>query len=145
MEAGLVEPQKPATSGLIASQHQYLTYLHTTPDERNPMIGGDAIRGYIDLMVLSILREHASYPYELVKTITEISGGAYAIKQTTLYSAVKRLEATGLVASFPDVSESGKPRTYYRLTDEGRASLRSKIAEWKATRAVVDRFVKGSH
>ncbi|OAP85780.1 transcriptional regulator [Peptidiphaga gingivicola] len=109
------------------------------------MIGGDAIRGYIDLMVLSILREHASYPYELVKTITEISGGAYAIKQTTLYSAVKRLEATGLVASFPDVSESGKPRTYYRMTDEGRASLRSKIAEWKATRAVVDRFVKGSH
>ena len=106
------------------------------------MIGGDAIRGYIDLMVLSILREHASYPYELVKTITEISGGAYAIKQTTLYSAVKRLEATGLVASFPDVSKS---RTYYRMTDEGRASLRSKIAEWKATRAVVDRFVKGSH
>ena len=98
------------------------------------MIGGDAIRGYIDLMVLSILREHASYPYELVKTITEISGGAYTIKQTTLYSAVKRLEA-----------ETGKPRTYYRITDEGRISLRSKIAEWKATRAVVDRFVKGSH
>ena len=109
------------------------------------MISADAIRGYVDIMILSILERQASYPYELVKTITEVSGGAYTIKQTTLYSAVKRLEATGLVASFPDVSESGKPRTYYRMTDEGRVSLRAKIAEWKATRAVVDRFVKGSH
>ena len=109
------------------------------------MISADAIRGYIDLIVLYLLKRQQSYAYDLAKTITEVSDGEYTIKQTTLYSAVKRLEATGLVASFPDVSESGKPRTYYRMTDEGRASLRSKIAEWKATRAVVDRFVKGSH
>lgn len=73
------------------------------------MIGGGAIRGYTDPMTLSVLRERTSYPYEFVKIITEISGGAYVIKQTTFYSAAKRLEATGPIASFPDVSEPGKP------------------------------------
>ncbi|MBF0940624.1 MAG: PadR family transcriptional regulator, partial [Schaalia georgiae] len=55
------------------------------------MISADAIRGYIDLIVLGLLRERPSYAYELAKTISQVSQGQYAIKQTTLYSALKRL------------------------------------------------------
>ena len=95
------------------------------------MISADAIRGYVDIMILSILERQASYP------------GEYVIKQTTLYSAVKRLESQGLVDSRPGVSESGKPRTYYRITAAGNEYLRAKCEEWQATKAVVDRFVKG--
>ena len=107
------------------------------------MISADAIRGYVDLMVLSLLREGPSYAYELAQRITVTSGDAYAIKQTTLYSAVKRLEAAALVDSFPDVSPSGKPRTYYRLTEAGRAHFDLKVAEWQSTKSVVDRFIEG--
>lgn len=107
------------------------------------MISADAIRGYVDIMILSILRTAPSYAYELAHTISEVSGGEYTIKQTTLYSAVKRLEASGHVESFPGLSPSGKPRTYYRLTPAGSASLLAKCQEWEATRSVVDRFVKG--
>ena len=107
------------------------------------MISADAIRGYIDLIVLGLLRGRPSYAYELAKTISQVSQGQYAIKQTTLYSAVKRLESQGLVDSRPGVSESGKPRTYYRITAAGNEYLRAKCEEWQATKAVVDRFVKG--
>ena len=107
------------------------------------MISADAIRGYIDIMILSILRESPSYAYELAKTIAEVTGGDYAIKQTTLYSALKRLEATGLVSSFPGVSETGKTRTYYQLTDSGHEALIAKCREWAATKSVVDHFTKG--
>ncbi|GAA2531142.1 PadR family transcriptional regulator [Microbacterium mitrae] len=107
------------------------------------MISADAIRGYIDLMILSLLRSEASYPYEIAQQISSVTGADYAIKQTTLYSAVKRLEATGLVTSFPGISESGKPRTYYQISDEGRAHLEQKIAEWNLTKKVVDRFLEG--
>ena len=110
---------------------------HTTP------VSADAIRGYIDLIVLSLLRTTPSYAYELAKTITETSRGQYTIKQTTLYSAVKRLEASGLVESYPGLSPSGKPRTYYRLTPAGSSALVEKCEEWAATKSVVDRFVKG--
>ncbi|WP_111836477.1 PadR family transcriptional regulator [Actinomyces bovis] len=106
------------------------------------MISADAIRGYVDLMVLSLLQQRPSYAYELAKTITEVSAGEYTIKQTTLYTALKRLEASGLTVSYADVSESGKPRTYYRLTAQGTTYLSQKLTEWEDTKNLVDRFAK---
>lgn len=107
------------------------------------MISADAIRGYVDLMVLSIIRKRPSYAYELSQTISEIGAGDYVVKQTTVYSAVKRMESAGLVESSARLSESGKSRTYYAITSLGEAHLRHKVAEWEITREVVDRFVKG--
>ena len=70
------------------------------------MISADAIRGYIDLIVLSLLKRQPSY-----------SG----------------------------VSDSGKSRTYYRLTPEGAAHLAAKVSEWEDTKTLIDRFAKGAH
>ncbi|KIP53702.1 PadR family transcriptional regulator [Leucobacter komagatae] len=108
------------------------------------MIGADAIRGYVDLMVLSLLRNRPSYAYDLAQQISAVTGDAYAIKQTTLYSAVKRLEAATLVTSFAGASDSGKPRTYYQITTAGLEHLEQKLAEWEVTKSVVDRFVEGA-
>ncbi|QAB17404.1 PadR family transcriptional regulator [Leucobacter muris] len=107
------------------------------------MISGDAIRGYIDLMILSLLRRAPSYAYELARQISAVTGADYTIKQTTLYSAVKRLENARLVTSYPGTSQSGKPRTYYRITEAGAGHLSLKVAEWHSTKSVVDRFVAG--
>ena len=109
------------------------------------MISADAIRDYIDLIVLTLLRRRPSYAYELARTITGVSAGEYTMKQTTLYSALKRLEAAGLTSSYASVSASGKPRTYYRLTDAGAAYLADKLAEWEATKTLIDRFAQGHH
>lgn len=109
------------------------------------MISADAVRGYVDLMVLSLLRDSPSYAYELAGQISTVTGDDYAIKQTTLYSAVKRLEGSGLVTSFPGISNSGKPRTYYRITDLGLNHLALKIQEWRDTKTIIDRFTEGPH
>ena len=42
------------------------------------MISADAIRGYIDLMVLSLLRSRPSYAYELAQQISAVTGDDYA-------------------------------------------------------------------
>lgn len=107
------------------------------------MIGADAIRGYVDLMVLSLLRSGPSYAYELAQRITAISGEDYAIKQTTLYSAVKRLEVGEYVSSSAGISPSGKPRNYYSITPQGLEHLALKAEEWDRTKTVVDRFIEG--
>ena len=107
------------------------------------MIGADAIRGHIDLILLSVLETRPSYAYELSRTITDGSRGEYLIKQTTLYTAVKRLQSQGLLDSYEDVSTSGKPRTYYKLTAAGLEQLDVKRAEWRSTRALVDHFTEG--
>ena len=105
------------------------------------MISADAIRGYIDLIVLTLLHDRPSYAYALAKTITEVSAGEYTIKQTTLYTALKRLESSGLADSYSGVSDSGKSRTYYRLTASGGDHLTAKLAEWEDTKTLIDRFI----
>src|SRR5690554_3698887 len=99
------------------------TAISTSHERGVTMISADAVRGYIDLMLLSLLRTTPSYPYELAQQISTVAGDTYTIKQTTLYSAVKRLEAAGLVTSFAGTSASGKPRTYYRITEQGHSHL----------------------
>lgn len=108
------------------------------------MIGADAIRGHIDLIVLAILEHEASYPYAISQAIETTSSGEYAIKQTTLYTAMKRLEDSGAVESFPGVSEAGRPRTYYRLTELGTDLLRAKRTEWGQVVRLMDHYTKGT-
>lgn len=104
------------------------------------MIRADAIRGHIDLIVLAILEAEPSYAYAIALTITESSGSDFVIKQTTLYTALKRLETAGLLMSFEAYSQTGRRRTYYALTPEGGDQLAALRTEWLATRLLVDHF-----
>lgn len=107
-------------------------------------ISSDVIRGYNDTMILYILQEAPSYGYEISKSIKEISGGKYVIKETTLYSAFSRMEKNGYIKSFeaaPDSSGNGKKRTYYSITDEGRAYYKAKCDEWEVTKEVIEQFI----
>ena len=104
-------------------------------------ISSDVIRGYNDTMILYLLSDQPSYGYELSKKIREMTGGKYAIKETTLYSAFNRMEKNGYVTSFYQNASNGKRRTYYQITDEGRAFYREKCEEWKLTKEVVECFI----
>lgn len=107
------------------------------------IISSDVIRGYNDTMILFLLLDKPSYGYEISKKIKELSCEKYIIKETTLYSAFTRMEKNGYVRSFYDNNNpSGKRRTYYCITDEGRAYYNEKCSEWLVTKEVVENFIK---
>ena len=114
-------------------------------------ISSDIIRGYIDVMILRALWEKDSYGYEISRTITEISGHHYSMKETTLYSAFSRLEKLQYLSSYPGSVSGGRERTYYALTPEGRQYYRQKCAEWALTKTIIAKFIldeeniNGSH
>lgn len=111
-------------------------------------ISSDVIRGYNDTIILYLLLDHPSYGYEISKQIKSLSEEKYIIKETTLYSAFTRMEKNGYIESFyDDDAGSGKRRTYYRITDTGRAYYQEKCAEWRLTKDVIERFIKegGNH
>ncbi len=103
-------------------------------------ISSDVIRGYNDTIILFLLKDEPSYGYEIQKQIRSLSKEKYIIKETTLYSAFTRLEKSGYVTSYVDDS-SGKKRTYYKITDEGKAYYDSKCEEWQLTKEVVENFI----
>jgi PadR family transcriptional regulator PadR len=106
-------------------------------------ISSDVIRGYNDTMILYLILESPSYGYEISKQIKNLSENKYIIKETTLYSAFTRMEKNGYVESFSQEAEgTGKKRTYYRITDEGRKYYSEKCEEWALTKEVVEKFIK---
>ena len=95
-------------------------------------ISSDVIRGYNDTMILYLLLDKPSYGYEISKQIKTLSNEKYVIKETTLYSAFTRMERN---------NAAGKRRTYYRITEAGRAYYQQKCEEWLLTQEVVEKFI----
>ena len=106
------------------------------------MISSDVIRGYTDTMILYLLLDQPSYGYEISRQIRKLSEEKYVMKETTLYSAFGRLEKNGYVTSFYGNETNGKRRTYYRITEKGRAYYREKCEEWHVTMEVVGKFIR---
>ena len=105
-------------------------------------ISSDVIRGYNDTMILYLLLDKPSYGYEISKQIKTLSNEKYVIKETTLYSAFTRMEKNGYIESFSnDANATGKRRTYYRITEDGRRYYQEKCEEWRLTQEVVDKFI----
>ncbi|MCL2018995.1 MAG: PadR family transcriptional regulator [Oscillospiraceae bacterium] len=107
------------------------------------MISSEVIRGYIDLMILCVLRRGESYGYEIGKIIRQITQGEYIIKETTLYSAFARMERGGLIESYPGSITHGKMRTYYRTTQKGHEFFKEKREEWEFTKKIISKFTDG--
>ena len=63
-------------------------------------ISSDLIRGHINTIILRTLYDGDKYGYEIISEIEEKSRGQYALKQPTLYSALKRLESQDYVTSY---------------------------------------------
>lgn len=94
--------------------------------------------GTVALMLLGLLAGagRAMYGYEIVR---ELEGrGGPAIKQGTLYPALRALERQGLLASRTAASAAGPPRRYYRVSAAGRRALASWSRIWRATRDAVE-------
>lgn len=54
-------------------------------------IRADVLRGHTDAVILAQLMRRDSYGYEINKTIESLSGGAFVLKEATLYTAFRRL------------------------------------------------------
>lgn len=101
----------------------------------------EKLRGSNDIIILSILSRGDSYGYDISKKITELSGGAYGIRETTLYSALDRLERLGLVDSYAGAETMGRPRTYLRLTDRGRDYFAEQVRQWREAAEIMRCFI----
>ena len=74
-------------------------------------------------LILTALVDQPRHGYGIVQEVARISGGQVMLKVGTLYGALDRLTAEGLLALDRDEIESGRLRRYYRLTDSGAAQL----------------------
>jgi PadR family transcriptional regulator, regulatory protein PadR len=96
--------------------------------------------GTTALVLLSLLSgsRKPMYGYQIAKLIDHDSTSSATMKQGAFYPVLRSLEANGLLASSVEPSVSGPPRRYYRITPEGRATLREWRRIWSETRRFVE-------
>ena len=101
-------------------------------------LSADILRGYTDAIILRQLSQGDSYGYQINKNVSALSGGAFEMKEATLYTAFRRLESAGYIRSYWGDELSGARRRYYAITDAGREKLRTDRAAWMETKDQID-------
>jgi len=84
-------------------------------------------KGLLTFWLLLLLHERESYAFEMSRLVADASRGTIRADENSIYRALNRFEALGLVASSWQDSEVGPPRRYYRLTETGHELLRAFI------------------
>ena len=93
-------------------------------------------RGVVVLAVLSQLRDFR-YGYELRQALAD---RGMTIEEGTLYPLLRRLEAKGVLTS-EWRTDSGAPRRYYVLSEEGRQMHCSLAESWRGLNRTMDRLL----
>ena len=88
-------------------------------------------------LILTALAERPLHGYGIVQDVLALSEGRTRLKVGTLYGALDRLTAEGLLEQDHDEVESGRLRRYYRLTRDGRGALAEEADLRAATARVV--------
>ena len=99
----------------------------------------ELLKGVTEVLLLAVLADGPAYGYGLARTIDERSGGYFTLSQGTLYPALARLQAAGLiVGEWRPGASPGKPRRYYALTEAGHRELAGRLDVWAGFAAAVD-------
>jgi DNA-binding PadR family transcriptional regulator len=80
-------------------------------------------KGLLSFWILLLLYERPSYPYEMSAEVTKISQGTISVDDNSIYRALNRFEAVGIVKSELQQSNTGPQRRYYSLTNKGKTLL----------------------
>ena len=74
-------------------------------------------------LILTALAEGPQHGYGIIQDVGRISGDRVTLRAGTLYGALERLDADGLIDVDREEVVDGRLRRYYRLTEEGSARL----------------------
>ncbi|HXD65339.1 MAG TPA: PadR family transcriptional regulator [Solirubrobacteraceae bacterium] len=90
----------------------------------------ESLKGHLDALILAVLADGPLHGYAIIEQLKRRSDGALALPEGTVYPALHRLEAAGLLSSEWSDGEGRRRRTY-ELTRRGRRELGTRRSEWR--------------
>jgi PadR family transcriptional regulator, regulatory protein PadR len=100
-------------------------------------MGPDQLRGHLGMLLLAVLAAGPAHGYAISAELRRRSDGLLSIVEGSLYPALHRLEAAGLVASSAEIAD-GRRRRRYEMTADGKAALEEEMRSWDVFKGCVD-------
>jgi PadR family transcriptional regulator PadR len=85
-------------------------------------------KGVLEMCILSLLSSEEMYTSDI---IDRLRNAQLVVVEGTLYPLLSRLKNDGLLEYYWQESNSGPPRKYFRITEEGSASLKELKKSWE--------------
>ena len=95
-------------------------------------------------MILSILQESENYGYQIIQSVKRVTGGRLEWSDGMLYPVLHRLEKDGLIRAQWRLSDEGRRRKYYRITERGRSELESEMEQWMSVHRALSSLWKAA-
>jgi PadR family transcriptional regulator PadR len=91
-------------------------------------------------LILAILARGEIYGYQIIQNVIEISGGTLEWSEGMLYPVLHRMEKENLIRSQWRITDNGRRRKYYRLTELGKAELEKERKQWMSVHKLLTRL-----
>jgi PadR family transcriptional regulator, regulatory protein PadR len=94
--------------------------------------------------ILTALTDRPLHGYAVMQAVAELSGGRVRLRASTLYDALDRLAAEGLIEISGEEAVGRRLRRFYRLSPHGRAALDLEVRRLRANAAVAAQRLRAS-
>src|SRR5688500_6554549 len=108
-----------------------------------PRPQNELLHGTLDVLILKALGEAPRHGYEIVRHVSNSTGGAVAIEDGSLYPALYRLEKKVQSRGQWGISDAGRRARFYELTDAGRKALAAQTEAWTKFATGVSKLLLG--
>lgn len=102
----------------------------------------DLLQGTLAVLILKSLSWGPMHGYGIARWIEHVSGDELPIEEGSLYPALHRLQARGLVTSQWSVSETNRRVKTYTITAQGTQQLKAEMSRWQLFSAAVSRVLE---
>jgi PadR family transcriptional regulator, regulatory protein PadR len=97
--------------------------------QQHAMSQTELLKGTLGTIILRLLEDKGRmYGYEITQLVKEMSGDRILVKEGSLYPALHKLEADGLIIS-EEVFIGKRARKYYTLTKPGKNAAKEAVNE----------------
>lgn len=90
----------------------------------------EALKGHLEGLLMAALEPSPLHGYAVIEALRDGSSGHFDLPTGTVYPALHRLEAAGLIKSGWSVV-AGRRRRTYQLTAAGRTALAGQRSAWE--------------
>ena len=98
-------------------------------------------KGFLELIILSLLKDQDLYGYEMVKLFSERCDGALSVLESTLYPTLYKLEEKGLISHQRIKTSVRQHKVFYHLEEPGRKRLEEILPEYHITMKAVNQIL----
>jgi PadR family transcriptional regulator, regulatory protein PadR len=102
----------------------------------------DLLQGTLSVLILKSLSWGPMHGYGIARWIEQITDDELLVEEGSLYPALHRLQARGLVTSEWAISDTNRRVKSYTMTEPGRQQLRAELSRWERFSSAISRALE---